>query len=202
MADAQTHVFVPNSGVSMKQFNEGLTAACEEADVTKIETAVVDGALVVVLLVGVVDATEEDVEEAKDDDGKAPFAEGDEIPEGDRLMVKAIKLTFASAEDAAKIAGESGYLEKIYAQANGLIVDHRIVTGRALCSVPHPEDLAKKAESRRAVYVEKDVHYAVVIWLADGEGDEDGEEGEGDDVAKTLRRPSGARSAADILRDV
>lgn len=201
MADAQTHVFVPNAGVTMKAFNEALTAACEEADVTKIETAVVDGALVVVLLTGVVEATEEDVEEAKDEDGKAPFAEGDEIPEGDRLMVKATRLTFMTGEDAARIAGESGNLEKIYAQANGLIVDHRIVTGRAVCAVQHPDDALakKKLESSRGVNVEKDVSYAVVIWLADG--DEDGEEGEGDEVADTLRRPAGTRSAADIMRD-
>lgn len=200
MADAQTHVFVPNAGVTMKQFNEDLTIACKKADVTEVKTAVVDGALVVVLLVGVVDATEEDVEEAKDEEGNAPFAEGDEIPEGDRLMVKATKLTFATGEDAIKIAGEGGNLEKIYFQADGLIVDHRIVTGRMVCAMQHPDDLLakKKIDGSRGVYVERDVSYAVVIWLADG--DEDGGKDEGDEVADTLRRPAGTRSAADILR--
>lgn len=204
MADAQTHVFVPNSGVSMKQFNEGLEAACEKADVTEIKSEVVDGALMLTLLVGTVEATEEDVEEAKDEDGKAPFAEGDEIPEGDRLMVKATKLTFLTAENAEKIAGQDGTLEYIYSKANGLILDHRVVTGRALVSVPHPEDLKKAEGSRRMVYVEKDVSYAVVIWSADDDdedGDEDKGDGEGgDDVADTLRRPSAVRSAADIVR--
>lgn len=207
MADAQTHAFLPNAGVSMKQFNEGLVAACEEADVTKIEAAVVDGALVITLLTGVVEATEEDVEEAKDEDGKAPFAEGDEIPEGDRLMVKATKLSFQTAEDVVKIVGgngKKGNLDLIYDQADGMIVEHRIVTGRALCAVQHPDDAfaKKKLEGSRAVYVEKDVSYAVVVWLADGEADDASEGGDkGDEVAATLRRPVGsARSAADILR--
>lgn len=209
MADAQTHVYLPNHGVTMRQFNQALIEACEAADVTQIEAAVVDGALMVTLLTGVIEATEEDVENAKDEDDKAPFNVGDEIPDGERLMVKATKLSFQSAEDVLKIAGgggKKGNLDMLYDQADGLIVEHRVVTGRCLCAVQHPDDALakKKLESSRGAYVEKDVSYALVIWSADDEGEDGEEDGDkGDDVAATLRRPMGnARSAADIIRDV
>ena len=193
MSDAITLIYHPV--IPMKAFNARIQEVCEDSVVTSIEAAVVDGSLVVTLLTNVVTATEEDVddEKAESDDGKCSFKVGDFIPDGEALVAKCLLL---SAHDpAAAATTEKRLLDGIYTTADGLIEEHRIVIGRGLVVAPHPEDVAKAEDIQRKVYVEKEVAYAVVIFLAEAL-EPDGEDER--TVEQNLRKPR-PRSATAIL---
>jgi translation elongation factor EF-1beta len=195
VADAKTFVFRPGGGMVTKQFNAELQAACLDPDspVTEIEAAVVDGSLFVTLLAGVVEATDEDLEDAKEEGVKPDFKVGDFIPEGDALCVKIMHLR---AHTEAQVSKVQEHLDDMYGIADGMIVKHLIVKGRGLANIVHVEDVDKKIpeEQKRRQYIETEIAFAVVIFLAEAL-DEDGD-ADADDVERTLRKP---RPVSEIL---
>lgn len=193
MSDVTTLIYHPST--KMEDFSARIQTVCEDAHVTAIEAAVVDGALVLSLHVGVVEATDEDVEEEKESNGgKSDFKEGDFIPEGEALTARCMVL-----KTQTKKAAETteAYLDEyIYKLADGMVHSHQIIHGRGLGLAPHPEDLDKPAAQQRQVYVEREVSYVVVVFLA--EALDPDEENEQADIERSLRR-SRPRSASEIL---
>lgn len=187
MSDATTLIYHPDE--KMSAFSKRIEAACTDNHVTEIQAAVVDGSLVLTLHVGVVQATQEDVDEEKEANGRCDFKVDEFIPEGDALLCKCMIIRAQTPEAAAKT---EEYLDKyIHAVANGMVEDYKIVTGRGLVVAPHPEDLDKKPEQQRKVYIEREVSYAVVVFSAEALEDDPDED---KDIESKLRRPRTAES--------
>lgn len=146
MADAFTLIKDPEEPLS--QFNKRIMREAKEREVTDVQLYVVDGEPVVTLLSETDEATEEDVDEAKDHG--AELSLGDEIPAGDLLLFKVVKI--GAVENNAMKMGRSEYktwaegkkqgspppdiaqiteerLDSVYAEAQGLVSKHLFAQG-------------------------------------------------------------------------
>jgi hypothetical protein len=189
MADALTCIKDP--GELLSAFNKRLKAECDKFEPTRVQLTIIDGEPMVTLLAETVEADEDDVEDAKDhgatiNDDKGnprPIALGDEIPAGDLVTVKLVKV--AAFETPKREALRKGtptegmkaseaaesHLDKVYERAKGLITDHIHASGPTL----NPE------------YAGQQVHYIAVVYV---EAEDDAEAAQVDAAGEAaLRSP-------------
>jgi hypothetical protein len=186
MADALTCIKDPDE--KMSEFNNRLKAECDKFEPTKVVILVVDGEPMVTLMSETVEADEEDVADAKEhgatieDEGKErPIQLGDEIPAGDIVSVKVVKVAgyelpkTAVARKGSPTEGMSisqiseERLDKLYTEANGLITEHILASGPALAPA----------------YPGQQVHYVGVVYVpVEDEEEEDRAAAEGESALK------------------
>lgn len=166
MADAVSLARSPDEKISA--FNKRLLEACQQSPVTDVQLIVVDGQPVVTLFSEVVEATEEDVEEAKAD-GDTDIKVGDTIPENPPISVQVARVACATPEAATKT---HSHLETLYQRANGEVVKQIHATGSRF-------GFSETPDKKGTVWVEQvDTYVAVAYLNADAEDQED-EAGEG-----------------------
>jgi hypothetical protein len=174
MADALTCIKDP--GELLSQFNKRLKAECDKFEPTGAQIVIIDGEPMVTLKSETVEAEQEDVEDAKAHgatitvDGKERAIQlGDEIPAGDIVTVKLVKVgAFETPKRTALRKGgptegmtaseaAEGHLDQVYTLANGLIMEHLFATGPVL----QPE------------YAGQMVHYIAVVFVEADDGTDD-----------------------------
>ena len=159
MADACTLVKAPEE--QMSKFNERLIAECREIAVTSVQMAIVDGQPCVTLFSEAVEATEEDVEEAKEvaeeDGGKCELKVGDLIPSEEPVFVQVSPLHADNLERAAK---SQSRMETLYKRAQGGVTAVLHATGKGIVKINDPV-------LKKDLFVEKDLHFAAVVYNPD-----------------------------------
>ncbi len=155
MSDALIAIKDPNE--EMKNFNKRLRDACANTPVTDFELHVVDGQPMVVMFSGLVEADEDDVEEAKEASEELKL--GDLIPEDDPVVIQVCQLRalvpMELDKDGALVKGKEGdaaltekRLDTICERANDGITKVRVASGTSYAWVVLPGKDTEKEKKR------------------------------------------------------
>ncbi len=187
MADAMTLAKTPKEPI--KAFNRRLRSACSDEGnpVTSVDITVVDGEPVVTLFSEMVEATEEDVADAKTAGEELKIDEL--IPDGDPVVAQVVMLSCATEEAATKT---QEYTEKVYERADGGVRDIKYATGSRFGFVDDPNDREKEKERRRQVYIQEQCQFMLVSYLADFDESDD-KPGDEQAMEAGLRAPANGR---------
>lgn len=167
MSDIQLFVMAPVE--KMKDFNERLRKACEEAPVTDYKAVVVDGHVAITLISEEVEADEALVAEALK--AGRHLKVGELVPVEDPIIVQAVRIG-ALGKDAAD---SEQRVEAISKRAEGDVEDIEYIRGAQIDWMQDRNDLddagaAKPGQRPRYVQFTREVVYAVITYLAtDGE---------------------------------
>ncbi len=145
----------------MKDFNERLREVCEQSPITSFEAVVVDGQPVITLMSEVMEATEEDVEKAKEDDPEDDLKIGDMIPVDDTVLVQ-VSGVGAAGEKASNTEHAHDVLNK---RAGGEAIEVRYFTGPSVRWEPDYNDVLANAPKPKQVLVQAPVTYAAIVSL-------------------------------------
>jgi hypothetical protein len=161
MADIQVLLKIPT--ISMASFNQELKKTCQEAPITDYRASVVDGMPCVVLISTLVDATAEDVEQAKAD-GVA-LALGDAIPENDPLVIQVAALGAYGTAAASSMKA----CEILASRAQGQVEESEIISGPTVGWAHSPDDLDEQGTPRpnaRMIPFPSSASYLVMSYLS------------------------------------
>ena len=183
MSDALT--CIKGSDEKLSAFNNRLKAECDKFEPTRVQVVLIEGEPCVTLVSETVEAEQDDVDDAAEHEATIddevtkkprPIRLGDEIPAGDIVCVKLVKIASyetpkmaaarkgTATQDMPRSAISEDHLEKVYIEANGLINDLQVVSGPPLA----PE------------YVGQLLHYMVVVYVAMDPADDGQEAAEGE----------------------
>lgn len=152
---------------SPSTFNTRLADACQQEDsegepvvITDATLIVADGVPMVVLTSEMVEASEEDAAELKDDD----VNEGDLIPAGPGVIAQVMKL---GAKSDAECATVQERLNSMATRLGGDVLRVTSATGKTLTLVDIREKDAAGKEVLRQVPVQEEVTYVLMMYSAD-----------------------------------
>lgn len=154
MADAMTLAKVPSEKISL--FNKRLIEACNIQPVTDVSLIVVHGQPVVTLFSEMVEADQEDVDEAKEDDEEIEL--GELIPSEAPLIVQVCMLD-CSSDEATGLTQQ--HTERLYQRAKGGVTKTLHATGSIFGFVEAP------APDKKAYYCEQTISYMLVASFAE-----------------------------------
>jgi hypothetical protein len=161
MADAITLIKAPVE--KMQDFNIRLKQSCESQPVTDVSIVVIDGEPAVTLFSEVVEATQEDVDEAKEDGQEIKL--GEMIPEQAPMMAQ---VTRVSAVDAQAAAKSQDRMERLYERAGGSVIKQLHAEGSRAGFMVIPD-----SKPEQKAWVTAPEHYMLVAYLpADEESGE------------------------------
>ncbi len=161
MADAMTLAKAPTETISA--YNKRLREACGTQPVTEVSISVVDGQPFVTLFCEMVEADEEDVAEALALGETIALKEM--IPEEDPLIAQVSRVDCTSDESARKT---QAHTERLFERADGGVVKLLNATGPIYGWLESPD--------KKQHYCQQSVNYVLVAYLADSDGENDGEE--------------------------
>lgn len=172
-------------------FNKRLFAACQQEDqdgnaivITDASLTVVDGMPLVTLISETIEASEEDVEEADDEE---KLEVGDIIPNGPGLIVQVLRL---EAETDDKCAAMQNRLNALAVRFGGEVIKTLTATGTVIALVEVRDSVptgVKDVVSTviRQVPIRKDVTFMLLAYDADV-GAAEGEGGDEEDLKERI----------------
>ena len=150
MADGMTIIKAPEE--QMSAFNKRLLLSCGEVPVTSVQMTIIDGQPSLTLFSEIVDAEQDDVE--------AFAAEGVVVKEGDPVPAEDpvhVQVTPLRAGNLAEVTKSQERMETLYKRADGSVTAVLHATGKGIVKVHDPV-------TKKDTLVEKDVHYAAVVF--------------------------------------
>lgn len=152
MAEAMTLPKVPSESIS--DYNKRLAFACNEQPVTDVSIIVVHGQPVVTIFCEMVEADQEDVDEAKEDGEE--IALGTLIPSEPPLVVQVCAIDCSTVEAAVL---SQKYMDRLYQRAAGGVTKTLNATGSIFGFVDTPD--------KKSIYCEQLVTYLLVAYFAE-----------------------------------